>query len=358
MYNKKDIPRQIESIINELETRLFEIGIDSESAAMLLQLQYADICYIRHLGNLNKLTIGRKSIIDSNIPKEERDFFLFFAREIELMPVAESTKRNHRDTLRLLRKFKEELYCSQFNHEFVSSFDLFLQQEGYAVNTIARHMKVLKQYINRAIALEYIKSSPFGKYKIRSAETDRESLSEKELFLFELYRDQLETRNEILEAFLFSCYTGLRYSDISRITKQHVVTLNRKRWIVLRMKKTDTDIRIPIYLMFEGRGLKLFKEIKRTRGLVFRLPDSQTVNRELKKICNLLGIKKHITFHSARHTCATLLLYKGVSITTVQKILGHKSVKTTQIYSAVTDLTIEREIKKSNYKKHRNRKSS
>ena len=49
-----------------------------------------------------------------------------------------------------------------------------------------------------------------------------------------------------------------------------------------------------------------------------------------------------MTFHTARHTCATLLLYRGVSITTVQTVLGHQSVKTTQIYSAVTDLTLEK----------------
>lgn len=58
-----------------------------------------------------------------------------------------------------------------------------------------------------------------------------------------------------------------------------------------------------------------------------------------------------MTFHTARHTCATLLLYRGVSITTVQTILGHQSVKTTQIYSAVTDMTLERDLKKGSAKR-------
>jgi len=58
-------------------------------------------------------------------------------------------------------------------------------------------------------------------------------------------------------------------------------------------------------------------------------------------------------FHCGRHTCGTLLLYRGVSITTVQAILGHQSVKTTQIYSAVTDLTIEKELRKANRKNYR-----
>lgn len=348
----KEIQKQIELIVSDFEKKLSEIGINESTAAMLLQLQFADHCYIKHLGNLNDL-MGKKTIIDSTVNVGERDFYAFFASEIELMPVTESTKRNHRDTLRLLLKFRQKLFCAQLNYELLTAFDAFMVQEGYAINTIGRHMKVLKQYINRAIVLEYVQNTPFRKYKIRSTATERESLSEKELLLLEQYREQSEVRCEVLDAFIFSCYSGLRYSDICRLTKQHIVALNRKRWIDIQMKKTGTNIRVPIYLIFEGKGLKLIKEIKRSRGIIFKLPDNQTVNRELKKICKKLSIKKHITFHSARHTCATLLLYKGVNITTVQSILGHKSVKTTQVYSAVTNLTIEKDIKKSNSKKSR-----
>ena len=67
----------------------------------------------------------------------------------------------------------------------------------------------------------------------------------------------------------------------------------------------------------------------------------------------LLSLAFLLLMHAARHTCGTLLLYRGVSITTVQAILGHQSVKTTQIYSAVTDLTIEKELKKANGKRNR-----
>jgi site-specific recombinase XerD len=82
------------------------------------------------------------------------------------------------------------------------------------------------------------------------------------------------------------------------------------------------------------------------------MENNQQTNRILKRIAKQVGIKR-ITFHMARHTCGTLLLYRGVSITTVQAILGHQSVKTTQIYSAVTDLTMEKELKKANGKKNR-----
>ncbi len=114
------------------------------------------------------------------------------------------------------------------------------------------------------------------------------------------------------------------------------------------MKKTGNEVRIPLSTVFNGKGLAISREIKRPRGPLFKLRNNQHANRVLKAIAKEIGIKRNVTFHTARHTFATLLLYRGVSITTVQKLLGHRSVKTTQIYSAVTDLTIERELRKSN----------
>lgn len=97
------------------------------------------------------------------------------------------------------------------------------------------------------------------------------------------------------------------------------------------MIKTNKEVRIPLSTIFEGKALKLTKSITRSRGLLFHMENNQQTNRILKRIAKQVGIKK-ITFHVRRHTCGTLLLYRGVSITTVQAILGHQSVKTTQIY--------------------------
>ena len=189
-------------------------------------------------------------------------------------------------------------------------------------------------------------------YTIRTEQVHRDARTEKEREILEKYRESLSEPNEVLNAFLFSCYTGLRYSDVRIFTKQNICTINHKRWIVLKMYKTNKEIRIPLSTIFEGKALKLTKSISRTRGVLFHVGSNQQANRVLKRIAKEVGIKK-MTFHVARHTCATLLLYRGVSITTVQTVLGHQSVKTTQIYSAVTDLTIEKELKKANGKRNR-----
>ena len=114
------------------------------------------------------------------------------------------------------------------------------------------------------------------------------------------------------------------------------------------MHNKNIELIIPVSTNFDGKALLLSKSIPRSRGRMFMLESNQKTNRGVKNVLKKIGIKRNISFHSARHTFATLLIYRGVNITTVQKLLGHKSVKTTQIYSAVTDLTIEKEIKKSN----------
>ena len=90
----------------------------------------------------------------------------------------------------------------------------------------------------------------------------------------------------------------------------------------------------------------------------FKLKDNSNINKELNILADLAEIDKRVSFHTARHTNATLLLYSGANITTVQKLLGHKSVKTTQVYANIMDITVVRDLEKAAlskiHNKHRN----
>ena len=79
----------------------------------------------------------------------------------------------------------------------------------------------------------------------------------------------------------------------------------------------------------------------------FKLKDNSNINKELNILAKLADIDKRVSFHTARHTNATLLLYSGANITTVQKLLGHKSVKTTQVYANIMDITVVRDLEKA-----------
>jgi len=339
----------IETAISDFERQLRALcGFEENNDAILLQINLGGQNYIKSIGNLNSLTMNSAITLDG---KQKNPFIEFMQREIELSSNKESTKELHHDTLKLIVSYTPNVAIQDITCTYLQELELYMRNErGLAINTIGRHMKTLKKYINIARKKELISKYPFLNYTIKMVQSDRETLTEKELQILEEYRASLSEQNETLNAFLFSCYTGLRYSDIRIFTKQKIYSINRKKWLILRTIKNNIEIRIPLSTIFEGKALALTRSINRPRGFLFHLSNNQQINRELKRIAKATGIKKEITFHNARHTCATLLLYRGVSITTVQKLLGHKSVKTTQIYSAVTDLTLEKELKKSNLK--------
>ena len=123
--------------------------------------------------------------------------------------------------------------------------------------------------------------------------------------------------------------------------------MHQETWLIYKSVKTNTEVRLPLYLLFEGKGIEVLNKYQDDLADFFKLRDNSNVNKELLIIAKLSGLNKRISFHTARHTNATLLIYSGVNITTVQKLLGHKSVKTTQVYTNIMDITIVRDLEKS-----------
>lgn len=271
-----------------------------------------------------------------------RSFLTFFKEEIANSSLKESTRQNHLSTLELLQEFKKEVLFTDLTFEFVSSFDNYLQSKGYHLNTIAKHMKHLKRYINVAINKEYmdIQKYAFRKYKIKSIEGSHTHLAPEELHKFEnLQLTGRYTRlQKTKDAFLFCCYAGLRYSDFTNLTSANIVEFHQETWIIYKSVKTGMEVRLPLYLLFEGKGIQILQRYKDDFNSFFKLKDNSNINKELNILAGLAKIDKRVSFHTARHTNATLLLYNGANITTVQKLLGHKSVKTTQVYASAPRL--------------------
>lgn len=280
-----------------------------------------------------------------------RSFLTFFKEEIANSSLKESTRQNHLSTLELLQEFKKEVLFTDLTFEFVSSFDNYLQSKGYHLNTIAKHMKHLKRYINVAINKEYmdIQKYAFRKYKIKSIEGSHTHLAPEELHKFEnLQLTGRYTRlQKTKDAFLFCCYAGLRYSDFTNLTSANIVEFHQETWIIYKSVKTGMEVRLPLYLLFEGKGIQILQRYKDDLNSFFKLKDNSNINKELNILAGLAKIDKRVSFHVSRHTNATLLLYNGANITTVQKLLGHKSVKTTQVYANIMDITVVRDLEKT-----------
>lgn len=282
-------------------------------------------------------------------------FLVFFKNEINSSSLKDSTKQNHFSTLELLRGYKKNVAFADLTFEFITSFDCYLQTKEYHLNTIAKHMKHLKRYINVAINKDYmdIRKYAFRKYKIRSIEGKHTHLSPEELHKMENL--QLEGRftklQKTKDAFLFCCYAGLRYSDFISLTAENIVQLHEETWLIYKSVKTNIEVRLPLYLLFEGKGLLILEYYKKDLNDFFKLRNNSNINKELNTLSNMANIDKRISFHTARHTNATLLIYSGANITTVQKLLGHKSVKTTQVYANIMDITIVRDLEKTTSQK-------
>lgn len=274
-------------------------------------------------------------------------FISFFRQEVMNSSLKDSTKRNHLSTLILLQEFKKDIVFSDLTFEFISSFEYFLQLKGYHINTIAKHMKHLKRHVNIAINKEYIEIQKyaFRKYKIKTIENKHTHLVPEELENL-ILSDRYVKLQKSLDAFLFCCYAGMRYSDFINLSSENIVDINQETWLIYKSVKTGTEVRLPLYLLFSGKGITILNKYKDNLEDFFHLRDNSNINKDLIIITRLAGLSKRISFHTARHTNATLLIYNGINITTVQKLLGHKSVKTTQIYTNVMDMTIIHDLEK------------
>lgn len=280
--------------------------------------------------------------------------FIKFSKEvIENSDRKQSTKDNIMTTVTLLREYRTILDFSDITYTFLKDFEQFLRNKNLQTNTIAKHMRQLRTLVNEAINQGYIpqESYPFRKYKIKKEKKEHHFLLPDELHKLEKLKLKEERNNtqHILDAFLFCCYVGLRFSDFKQLNYKNLVSIDGRQWLILNSIKTGVKLNIPLYLLFSGKALYILHKYDNIEELA-KLGCNSDTNRILVKLGKMAKIEKKFTFHTARHTCATLLVHQGVPITTVQKLLGHTSVKTTQLYSEVMDETMISDLKKANLK--------
>jgi len=191
----------------------------------------------------------------------------------------------------------------------------------------------LKIIIHQAIKDELVTSDP-----TKSVDPPRMVLPHKEHLTEEELKRLIQTpcpKEMVKRSFLFCCFTGLRISDVQKLIWKEVVTTNNETYINFRQKKTKIENYVP--LSENAISVLPSKRENTETDSVFDLPKESTIRKVLKKWVSDSGIDKHITFHCARHSYATLQLAGGTDIYTVSKMLGHTNVRTTQVYAKVVD---------------------
>lgn len=221
-------------------------------------------------------------------------------------------------------------FIDYLKHDYIS----YKGNKRLQNSTIVDYVRTFSVAINAAIKDGYKIINPFkllsSDEKVKQPDSHREYLSQEELQKLMAIPCR---REDIGKAYLFSCFSGLRISDIRLLKWKNIVTEDGQVFATLFMQKTGKELRIPL----PGKAIEIMPVRGNDEDYVFPLPSNPTIEDNLKKWAEAAEIKKHLTFHTARHTYATLLLTLGADLYTVSKMLGHTNIATTQIYAKVVD---------------------
>lgn len=262
----------------------------------------------------------------------------------QLSEMRKDSKGNHDNwdsSLKHLMKFAPlGVSFAQINKQWLDSFKEYLLKEArtpakisLSQNSACSYYNKVRAAIKQAFKDGIIKSNPVDETDgIKADDTHREFLTIEELQKVAKIDCELPV---LKQAFLFSALTGLRWSDINKMTWSEVQhSKEMGHYIRFRQKKTKGDETQPI----SDQAFGLLGDRKQSNDRVFEgLKYSAWHNLKLQQWMMKAGVTKTITFHCARHTYATILLTLGTDIYTISKLLGHKDLKTTQIYAKVID---------------------
>ena len=267
---------------------------------------------------------------------------------------SESTYNQYLTTFKRLKKFLKKYYnrndieLAELDIKFIIQFENFIRTKyNLKGNTSTKYAKQLKKVVHYAMELHYIKFDPFYGRKTNYTEVDRGYLSNKELKKIEEKKFSVKRLEEVRDVFIFVCYTGFSYSDLKSFSTNNIVKgIDGNNWIQFNRKKTAVKSSFRI-LSPAQRILDKYANDPECVAYEKILPvkSNQRLNSYLSEIADICGIEKHITMHLGRHTFATTVaLCNGVPIETVQQILGHKNLSTTQIYARVIDEKVAQDM--------------
>ncbi|MDX1470749.1 MAG: site-specific integrase, partial [Flavobacteriaceae bacterium] len=238
---------------------------------------------------------------------------------------------------------------NEINHQFITKFEYFLKTKRKCNhNSALKYVNNFKKIVRIALANQWMDRDPFYNYKVQFETVEREFLTQEEidkLIEKDLHLDRLKL---VRDMFVFSCYTGLAYSDVKKLSDADITTgIDGGKWIRIKRTKTKSLSSIPLLPVAE-EILESYKDHPEVKNGKYVLPvlSNQKSNAFLKEIAGLCGIEKPLNTHLARHTFATTVtLTNGVPIESVSKMLGHQDLRTTQHYAKIVDRKISDDMK-------------
>ena len=292
------------------------------------------------------------------------DFYKACIKEmVDKNELSKSTIKHYQGTFKILENFNNikrgrNIPIAEINYQYIKEFDYYLTVnyksplgEKLERNTISKHHGRLRAIINKAICDDLLTLNPYTKFTLKYTKTNVEYLTQDEL-------EKIENANlggnisleKTRDIFLFSCNTAVRFQDAQDLTMSSIKKLNNdEKYLELIMGKTSERVAVPltqqaisIINKYSEHGDRLVKD------KILPQISNQKFNTYIKVIADMAGLKKSISHHVARHTFATIALNNGIPLVVVQKVLGHTSIKTTEIYAKLLKQTLFEEMKKMN----------
>ena len=251
--------------------------------------------------------------------------------------------RNHLQDYITKIYHSRDLRLDDVTEDFIRGFCHYLRvDKGLSQSTVWLYQIPVKQICSRAFNSGQIPVNPFSGYHIRPKVKARRYLTEGELKLLmgKAFDDPKLAFTR--DMFVFSCWTGISFSDMRDLTEDHLVGMGRSVWIVSQRQKTGTLFRIK--LMRVPLSILHRYEAERRDSHLFNIGSYTVMNDRLRRISRICGFSEHLTFHVARHTFATMAMTNGMPIESISSILGHTNIATTQIYAKLTSAKLSGDV--------------
>jgi integrase len=347
--NKKQLIRPPDKESNLLNAKLSLISQKINEAFLFLQVSNKSFdvedIYLKYKG---ETTNEEKTLMEVFKTHNENMFKLIGKEYTKSTYYKFVEAKNHLSNFLSFKYKRSDILLSKITLKFLEDFDFYLKSElGHKQITINKSIQRLRKIMKLALAEGYLLRDPFILYKPKKYKVEVVYLDSKELEELESHDFSYNPRLErIRDCFVFCCYTGLAYAEMSALSDEHIIKgFDDNKWIKMYRKKTGSLVSVPLLPQANLILEKYHQEEK-----LLPVITNQKFNSYLKEIAVILGFKKKLTHHISRKTFATtVLLYNDVPMEIVSELLGHSSMKITEThYGKIVQKKISEEIIKLN----------
>lgn len=334
--------KELNNYLNTVVTNLFVKKREMEEGALVITAESLKMHYLGLNGE-------RKSLLGAFREHNEQ------CKKLVGVEFAHGTVVKYESCYKQLESFitkkleKKDLFFPEITPSILKEFETYLKLEGGCNhNSAVKYLANLKKIVRIGLANGWISKNPYLSYKLKTEDVEVDYLDESELKMMMKRRFTIKRIDQVKDIYLFCCFTGMAYSDVKSFESKDIILIDGQPWIKKRRQKTKNWFHVPLL----EPALRILKKYENDpecikKGVLLPVLSNQKMNGYLTEIADLLGIDKHLSTHTARHTFATTVtLLNQVSMEVVSKMLGHSSVNMTKRYARVVDDLIKKDMQK------------